>query len=63
MLEKLKARLAELMKITEQSATQHNSIVGRVNEIQEWIKHLEDEEAKVAGDVQEEIKEVESEIV
>ena len=63
MLEKLKARLVELTKIIEQSSTQHNSIIGRINEVQEWIKLLEDEAGKVASDVKEEIKEVEGEVV
>jgi predicted nuclease with TOPRIM domain len=59
MLEKLKGRVEELKKIVEQSISQHNNIVGRLNESQEWLKHLESEALKE----KEEIKEVVGEVV
>ena len=63
MLEKLKLREAELAKVVDQSVTHHNSIIGRLQETREWIKHLESEAEKLSEVIEKEVKEVVGKIV
>lgn len=44
MKEKLKARIAELTNIIDQSATQHHTFVGRLQELKDWLNFIEKEE-------------------
>lgn len=46
MLETLKLRLEELKKSLDLSASSHHSIIGRMQEVQEWIFALEKKAAE-----------------